>query len=155
MEERDGHRQIETPRSGASRIDEQDAAVLRAGRLVRMPAYDDLESRGDGIKIERVNVVKDVYRCEIRLDDFGFGKIQGPRLGIHISPHGKNRGESFQRFQNFRIAHVACMNDQVRALEGAKGLRAQQSMRVRDQANRSGIQSFRHGSTILADNQFV
>src|SRR5580700_5872412 len=117
-----------------------------------MSAYDDVKSRRDGIKVERLNVVEHVNRGWNRLDDFGFGKSQGPRFGIHVSPHGKNRGESFQRFQNFRIAHVACMNDQVRALEGAKGLRAQQSMRVRDQANRSRIQSFRHGSTILADN---
>ena len=78
--------------------------MFRAGRLVRMSAHDDVESRGDGIKIERVNVVEDVNCCGICLDDFGFGQGQRPRVRIHISPYGKNRGESFQRFENFRIA---------------------------------------------------
>jgi len=99
--------------------------VFRAGRLVRMSAHDDMESRGDRIKIERVNIVEDVNRCGIGLDDFGFGQGQRPRFRIDISAHGKNRGESFQRFEYFRIAYVACMNDQVGALEGAQGLRAQ------------------------------
>ena len=76
-----------------------------------MSAHDDVESRGDGIKIERVNVVEDVNRGGIGLDDFGFGKSQGPRLGIHISPHGKNRGQSFQGLENLRIAHVSRMNN--------------------------------------------
>lgn len=111
MQDRDCHRQIETPRSRASGIEEQDAAVLRARRLVRMPAYDDVESRGDGIKIERVNVVEDVNRGAIRLDNFVFGKSLRPRFGIHISPHGKNRGKSFQSLENFRIAHVSRMNN--------------------------------------------
>lgn len=119
MEKRDRHRQIEPPRACASRIEEQDAAVFRAGRLVRMPAYDDLESRDDGIKIDRVNVVKDVNRRGICLDDFGFRKSQRPRFRIDISPHGKNGGESFQRFENLWIAHIARMNDQVRAFKGA------------------------------------
>jgi len=98
--------------------------VFRAGRFVRMPAHDDMESCGDGIKIERVNVVKDINCCGIRLDDFGFGQGQRPRVRIDIAPHGKNRGESFQRFEDFRIAHVARMNDQVRTFEGAQSLGA-------------------------------
>ena len=125
MEKRDRYRQIESPRPCASRIEEQNAAVFRAGWLVRMSAHDDMEPCGDGIKIERVNVVEDVNRCGIRLDDFGFGQRQRPWVRIHISPHGKNRGESFQILENFRIAHVTRMNDQVRAFEGAQGLRAQ------------------------------
>lgn len=125
MEKRNRHRQIEPSRPRASRIEKQDAAVFRPGRFVRMSAYDDMESRGDWIKIERVNVVKDVNRCAIRLDDFGFGQGQRPRVRIDISPHGKNGGESFQRFENFRISHITRMNDQVRAFEGAQSLRAQ------------------------------
>jgi len=113
MEEGDRHRQIESPRSRASRVEEQDAAVFRAGRLVRMSAYDDMKSRGGGIEIERMNVVQYVNRCGIRLDDLGFGKSQRPRLHIHVSPHGKNRRQSFQRFEDFRIPHVARMDDQV------------------------------------------
>src|SRR4029077_4704889 len=112
--------------------------MFRARRLVRMPAYDVVESRGGGIKIERVNVVENVNRGGIGLNDFGFGKSHGPRLGIHISSHGKNRGQSFQGLENLRIAHVTRVNDQVGALEGAQGLRAQESMRVRDQAYRLG-----------------
>jgi len=109
--------------------------MFRAGGLVRMSAHNDMKSRGYGIEIERVNVVENVNRCEIRLDDFGFGQGLRPRFCIHVSAHGKNRGQSFQRFENFRIAHVARMNDQVRAFERAQGLRAQQSMRIRDEAD--------------------
>ncbi len=130
IEARDRHRQIEPPRACASGIEKQDSVSFRSGRLVRMAAHNDLEARSGGIKTERVNVVKDVDRCAIHLDDFGFRKRLRPRLRIHISPHGKNRGESFQRFENFRIAYVARVNDQVRAFQGAQGLRTQQSVRV-------------------------
>jgi hypothetical protein len=87
-----------------------------------MAAHNDLEARCGGIKIERVNVVKDINRCAIHLDDFGFGNRRRPLLRIDISSHGKNRGESFQRFENFRIAYVARMNDQVRAFQGEQSL---------------------------------
>ena len=130
MEERDSHRQIESPRSGASWIQEKNAAAFRACRLVRMPAYHNLKSGGCRVKIERLNVVKNVNRSGMRLDDFGFGKSERPRFGIHVSPNGKNGGQIFQGFENFRIAHVTCMNDKVRAFEGVERLRAQQSMRV-------------------------
>ena len=99
--------------------------MFGAGRLVRMPAHDDMESRGDGIEVERVNIVEDVNRCGIRFDDFGLGKSQRPRFCIDISPHGKNRGERLQRFEYFRIAYVTCVNDQVRTLEREQRLLAQ------------------------------
>lgn len=155
MEKGDRHRQIETARACASRIEEQDAAMFRAGRLVRMSAHDDVKTCGNGIKIERVCVVKDVDSCGICHDDFGFGQGQRPRLRIHISPHGKNRSQIFQRFENFRIAHVARVDDQVRAFQGAQGLRAQQTVRVRNQANRLGISTFRHSGIMQGDFLFV
>ena len=96
MEERDSHRQIESPRSGASRIQEKDAAAFRACRLVRMPAYHNLKSGGCRVKIERLNIVKNVNRSGMRLYDFGFGKSERPRLGIHVSPNGKNRARFFK-----------------------------------------------------------
>ena len=130
LETRDRHRQIKTPRACASWIEEQDAVEFRPGRFVRMPAHDDVESRADGIEIELVNVVKNVNRCGICLDNFGFGQGLRPRFRIDISSHGKNRGKSFQRFENFRIANVARMDDQIRAFERAQSLRAQQTMRV-------------------------
>jgi len=130
MKERDRHRQIETPRTGAPRIYEKDAAFFRTGRHMRMSAHDDVETRGGGIEIERVNVVQDVHRKRIRLDDFGFGKRLRPRVRIDISAHGKNGSDGFQCLENFGIAHVARMNDQVRAFERTQSLRAQQSMRV-------------------------
>jgi hypothetical protein len=95
-----------------------------------MPAYDDLESHGGGIKIERVNVVKDVYRGAIHLDDFCLGQSERPRFRIDISPHGENRRESFQRFEDLRSSYIARMNDQFRAFQRAQGLGAQQPMRV-------------------------
>ena len=67
----------------------------------------------------------------------------------------KTGRESFQPFENFRIAHVARMNDQVRAFEGAQGLRAQQSMRVRDQANCFGISRSCHSNIMQGDFPFV
>jgi hypothetical protein len=155
VEAGDRYRQIETARACASRIEEQDAAVFRAGRLVRMSAHDDMESRGDGVKIERVNVVENKNRCGLRLDDLGFRQCQRPRFRIHISSHGKNRRESLQRSEYFRIAHVAGMNDQVRTFECTQGLGAQQSMRVRDQANRFGISPFCHSGIMQGDFRFV
>ena len=119
IEPRDCDRQIKTARACASRIEEQDAALLRAGRLVRMPAHDNMKSRGGRIQIERLNVVENVNCGGICFDHFGFRKSEGPGLRVHISPHGKNRGQSFQRFENFRIAYITRMNDQVRAFEGA------------------------------------
>ncbi len=85
--------------------------MFRAGRLVRMSADDDVESRRDGIKIEGVNVVENVNCCGVCFDDFGFGQSQRPWLRIYISPHSKNWPESLQHFKNFRIAHIARMNN--------------------------------------------
>ena len=81
--------------------------MFRPRGLVRMPADDDLKSRGGGIEIERVNIVQNVNRRGFRFEDFGFGQGQRPRLRIDVSPYGKNGRECFQPFQNSRIAHVA------------------------------------------------
>jgi len=91
VQEGDGHRQVETPGSRASRIEVQDAVAFRAGRLVRMAAHDNMKSGSQGINIERVNIVQDVDGRGRQLDGFGFGQALRPPLGVHISAHRKNR----------------------------------------------------------------
>ena len=130
IDTRDRHRQIEPARSRASRIEEQDSIAFRLSRLVGMPADDDLKTCGGGIEVKRVNVVQNVNRGCIRFDDFRFGQRLCPRVGIHISTHRKNRGNRFQLVNNFRIAYVTGVNNQVRAFECAQRLWAEQSMRV-------------------------
>src|SRR5580658_6092097 len=57
LQPRYSHRQLETPRTGAARVEKEYAGLLPANRLMRVAADHDLESGGGGVEVQLVYVV--------------------------------------------------------------------------------------------------
>jgi hypothetical protein len=78
---------------------------------MRVPAHDDVESGCARIEVERVDIVKHENGGDAGFDDFGFGQRGSPRFGIHVSPHGYDRRQGFERVDDFRLPYVSRVNN--------------------------------------------
>jgi len=99
---------------------------------MRVPAHDDVESGHGGIEIQLVDIME-----HIEENWAGFGdrsRRQGLRPGslIDIAADGDHRGHGFKGGNDFGLADIAGMNDQIRSLECAQGFLAEHTMRVGD-----------------------
>ena len=69
IESRNRDGQAEPARAGTAGIQIQNAITLRARGLMRMAADDNLKTRGDGIEIQLLKIVQDVYSGGTSLHD--------------------------------------------------------------------------------------
>ena len=60
-----------------------------------------------------------------------------PRLCVDISSDDGRARLLFKRVENFRIPHIASMDDEIGTAEGPERLVTQKTMRIRDQANQN------------------
>jgi hypothetical protein len=63
------------------------------------------------------------------------GSVAATGRGIDVAAHRHHWSHLAQRIQNRRIADIAGVNDQLRAAQCFQRFRAQQSMRIRNQAD--------------------
>jgi hypothetical protein len=122
--------QLESAWSRTSRIDVQNAIAFEFYRLVRMAADDDVESRCRRIQVERMHIVQDVKPDLARIGNRSFRQRASPFAGIYVSAHRDDGRKFSEGGENFRMAHVATVEDQLRTAEGFPSLRAQQAVGV-------------------------
>lgn len=94
-----------------------------------MPAHDHGETRRRGLQVERLQVMQDVNQGRARLGDCGLRKLR-TCAGVDISPYRHQRREFPQLLQDFRVAHIARVNDQVRTRQRPQRFRAKQPMGI-------------------------
>src|ERR1700761_327816 len=103
--------------------------------LVRVTEDDRAEFCGCRIEMQRVHIVEHVNVMAFEKQYFGFRKTAARAALVDVAADGGNRRELFKRFQNSRIADTAKMQDVFDTCQGANDFRAQQAMRVADDAN--------------------
>lgn len=135
IQPRYGHWQLKPARARTAWINIQDAVSFELAWLMRMPANDHAEASRRRIQVKSMQVVQHVEqyvacRCNCR-----FRQRFGPLRRVHISAHRNDRGEFSQSRQNLRLTDIPGMKNQVRSTKGFQGLRAQQPMSIRDQAD--------------------
>ena len=135
IQTRHGNRQLKPAWSSTSRVDVEDAIALEFSRLMGVAADDDMESGGRGIQVESVQIVQNVEENPTRFRDRCFRQGARPIRLIYVSTNGNKGSEFSQRIENFRFADVTGVKNQLRTAKRFKGLRAQQPMSIRDQAN--------------------
>src|ERR1035441_9699245 len=106
---------------------------------MRMPTNDLRKGSYDRIKVELVQVMQDIHRRLVNLDYLGHGQRCGPGTLVDIASHCHDRSNLRQFVEDLWLAHIACMNDQFRALESIDGFGTQQPVSIRNDANDVGL----------------
>ena len=82
--------------------------------------------------IESANIMNRIQQNITDFDHLGFWKLPQAFNHIHITPNGKYWSDGFQIVQNFGIADVSGMNNQVNAFKGGGRCRQKHAVGVRD-----------------------
>ena len=89
--------------------------------------------------------MQQVDGCARGGDHFRAGQDVRPRLGIHVATNGDYRGDVAERVEDFGIANVASVEDQIGAAEGVERFAAEKAVRIGDQAKVRGFGEVMHG----------
>jgi len=103
---------------------------------------DRLESGSLRFEIELRKIVQHVNGDATEFDHLGSRQLARPCPLVHVSAnrsHGSNR---CKLVENFRIAHIAGMDDVPRPAQSFEGLRPQQPMRIGDDADEDRSSQF-------------
>jgi hypothetical protein len=130
MQARHGYRQLKPPRAGTPRIDEQDAVALDLSWLMRMSADNDMKASGCWVQVEGMNIMKKIEENLACFRDCRFGQRPRPSGSVHVSAHGNDGSEFFERGENFGLAHITGVKNQLRTTKLFDGLRSQQTVSV-------------------------
>ena len=116
---------------------------------MRVPAHDNLKPGGRGIKVKVVKVMQDVNRRRTALHNVGGRQAGSPGRGVNIPFDDGERSNRSQRVENFRIAHVPGVDDEVGTSKGLQGFFAQQAVSIRDEADQHALRVARRvGKTV-------
>src|SRR5271166_1314599 len=104
---------LESARSGATRIDEENAVTLLDPMLMRMPRDHDLNPRRRRVEIEQREVVNhtdmdSTERQQLRLRD----RLR-PSTLVVVPANRRNRRDGRQSRQHFRGADIAAVKDPI------------------------------------------
>src|SRR5690606_16769256 len=123
-------------RPGAAGIELEDAVPMPYNGLVRMAGDDRIETGGGRVEVERVDVMDDIEEAAFDLEDRGIGKRVGPL--VDIAANGRKRRQRLEAAKHLRFADVPRVHDRIAAGQGGRGLRPEQPVRVRDDADDPG-----------------
>lgn len=143
---------MESARTRTSGVDIQDPIALKLSGLMGMPANDDMESSGRWIQVQTTQVVENVEEHLSCLSNSSLWQSVSPFSRVHVSAYGNDWCDLPKGREDFRLAHIAGVEYQLRTTKRLDRFRPQQAVRVRDQAylrRRS-----RHGQ-ILTPGRFV
>ena len=130
--------QMKSPRPRAPRIDIENPIALELSWLMGMAADNHAEASGARVQVQPMHVVQNVNEDPCRLRHDGFRQSLSPILSIDVSAHSNHNSKFSESGENSWLSHVSGMENQLGTAKGLKGLRAQQAVSIRDQANSRG-----------------
>jgi hypothetical protein len=104
-----------------------------------MPADDGGETSSGNIDRKVIDVVDDVNANPTNFYRSGLGQLLSPDAIVDIAPNRHDRSNLAKVIKHLWLAHIACMDDQLRALESYDGFGTQQPVRIRNDANDVGL----------------
>jgi len=124
------HGQTKAAGTGASRIDIEYAGALGATRPVRMSADHHLMPSRRRVEGQILNIVENVEGSPSRLGYRSSRQVRHPRILVHIAFHSHYRGDRAKRIENFELADVPRVDDEVRSLKSTHGFVSQKPVSV-------------------------
>ena len=97
---------------------------------MRMPADNDMKTSCRGIQVERMDIMKNIEENFTSFGDRCFGQTVRPVQLVNVSAHSNNWSQFTQRSENFRLAHIAGVKNQLRSTKSFQCLRTQQPVSV-------------------------
>jgi hypothetical protein len=93
------------------------------------------KSSGFWLEIQLCQIVQHIDGNTAQLKHFGFRQLERPRSFVDVAAHGYNRRDGGEFFEDLGRAYIPGVNDVFGATQGFEGLRAQQAVRVGDDAD--------------------
>ena len=100
-----------------------------------MAAHDNRESSGFGLKVQLRQIVQDVDGSAAQFKHLGFRQPARPSPLVDVAAHSGQRSNRRKLFEDLGRAGIPGMNDVLRPAQRREGLRAQQTVRVRNDAD--------------------
>ena len=132
------HREPETPRTGASRIQEKNSVSSVGAGAVGVAADHRVEPLGSRVEIQILQVVEDVDAEAAYFDRTGDGEPTGPGAPVVVAANGDYRCDPAELLEHFRPAYVPRVEDELAPLQRREHLGAEQVVGVRDHPNENG-----------------
>src|SRR5262245_1747784 len=99
-----------------------------------MAADDDLIAACNWVALQLVNVVNDKQPGVAGLHQLGFRKTVGPISGVVIAFDSQDWSNVSQGVNDFPLADVASVYDEVHTLQGLEGLGSNQAVGIGNEA---------------------
>ena len=129
------YRQLEPSWPGASGIEIEHAVFPLLLGHVAVPVDNRGEFRGLRLEVEFLNAVQHVDGYFADLKNIRSWDFLGPCPVINVAAHHRERRDRGKPVEDLRIANVTGVDDVVGALQSGNRLRAEQAMRVGDDAD--------------------
>ena len=95
-----------------------------------MPADNHMEARSRVVQVESMHIVENINEKFARLGHRRFGQRPCPIGRIHVFAHGYDGSKLLQRAEDFGLAYITRVKNQLRAPKRLQRLRAQQTVSV-------------------------
>jgi hypothetical protein len=102
---------------GAARVQEHDTVTVIDCGTVRMARDDDVKLHRGGVESELTQIVQDVEEDAADLGNLRGRERDGPRALVVVAAHGDYGRDLPQLVQHLSAAHVASVDDQLRACQ--------------------------------------
>ena len=126
---------FESARTAGAGIEIEHAFVAADAGLMRVSIEHGREFGGGWIEMQGVHIVEHVNIVALQKEHIGFWEKAAWAAAIHIAPDRRNRSDLFEGFENGWVADIAEMQDAFNAGEGGHDFRAQQTVRIADDAD--------------------
>ena len=130
MHESKADRQVESPRTGASGVDEEHPIALTDRWLVGVTANDDFEAGRFRDEIEFLDVVDDVHPHLPDLQGCRLGQSASPGPFIDVPSDRRDGGHASQRLEDFGRSNIPSMHDQIAPLQRPDRFQPQETMGI-------------------------
>ena len=110
---------------------------------MEMPSSSTTSVSGSlGFEIELRKIVQHVNGDAVELDHFRLRQLARPRPLVDVAANGGHGSNGCKLVENFRIAHIAAVNDLLRSAQRFERFRPQQSVRIGNDADKDRSSQF-------------
>jgi hypothetical protein len=136
------HWQFESPRPRAARIQVKHSIAHLLFGNVTVAADHNRESSRFGLEVQLLQIMQHIDGNTAQLNHLSFRQLATPGRFIDVSTHGGDGTNRGKLLEDIGRADIPGMNDVLGPAQRFDCLRAQQAMRVGDDADENGSSQF-------------
>ena len=102
---------------------------------MRVAKNHDAEARRRRIEIELCYVVENIDEGIVNREHLRLSDSLGPPTFVIVATHNRDRSQPFEALDDFRVSHIACVNNEIAAAKNGDSLRSQETVGVRNETN--------------------